>query len=58
MGRVLEDGVGGDGLAAVVVEGFARVGVDVEAGKVAAGDVDTVDIDDSLVYNLIRSGVW
>ncbi len=41
MGRVVEDGVGGDGLAAVVVEGFACVGVDVEAGEVAAGDVDT-----------------
>ena len=35
------DGVRRGLLAAVVVERFARVGVDVEAGEVAAGDVHT-----------------
>lgn len=40
MFAVVEDRVGGDDLLPVVVGGFAAVRVHIEAGEVAAGDVD------------------
>ena len=51
---VVMDGVGGDAGAAVAGEGFAGVGVDVEAGEVGGTEIDT---DAVAFFENVRGGV-